>query len=113
MHDGIQHFERFFVIDQVSSWFTQGDSTSHSGTTEHQIPSNPAGIGGKVKDPRQAGLPCFGIGLGAPSNHSQTKASLGPRDDRARQLADIAATGDEDSVACAAADIFREFSHLP
>lgn len=34
-------------------------------------------------------------------------------DQRARQLADIAATGDEDSAECAAADLFREFTPLP
>lgn len=30
-------------------------------------------------------------------------------DERANQLADIAATGDEDNAECAAADLFREF----
>ena len=32
------------------------------------------------------------------------------KDERARQLADIAASGDEDNVECAAADLAREFS---
>ena len=30
-------------------------------------------------------------------------------DERARQLADIAASGDDDNAACAAADLAREF----
>ena len=34
-------------------------------------------------------------------------------DERANQLADIAATGDEDNAECAAADLFREFPPLP
>lgn len=33
--------------------------------------------------------------------------------DRSRQLADIAATGDEDNAECAAADLFREFPPCP
>lgn len=32
-------------------------------------------------------------------------------DERARQLADIADTGDDDNASCAAADLFRESSH--
>jgi hypothetical protein len=31
------------------------------------------------------------------------------KDERARQLADIAASGDEDNAECAAADMAREF----
>jgi hypothetical protein len=38
---------------------------------------------------------------------------LESRDQRARQLADIAATGSEDAAECAAADLFREFAPLP
>ena len=34
-------------------------------------------------------------------------------DQRARQLADVAATGSEDAAECAAADLFREFAPLP
>ena len=34
-------------------------------------------------------------------------------DERASQLADVAATGSEDAAACAAADFFREFPPLP
>ena len=34
-------------------------------------------------------------------------------DERARQLADVAATGSEDAAACATADLFREFAPLP
>jgi hypothetical protein len=34
-------------------------------------------------------------------------------DERANQLADIAATGDEDNAECATADLFREFLPLP
>lgn len=34
-------------------------------------------------------------------------------DERARQLADIVATGDEDAGECAAADLAREFPPLP
>jgi hypothetical protein len=33
--------------------------------------------------------------------------------DRSRQLADIAASGDEDAAECAAADLFREFPPSP
>lgn len=35
-----------------------------------------------------------------------------PDDERARMLADIAATGDDDTAECAAADLAREF-HTP
>lgn len=34
-------------------------------------------------------------------------------DERANQLADIATTGDDDNVKCAAADLFREFPPGP
>jgi hypothetical protein len=34
------------------------------------------------------------------------------RDKRSSQLADIAATGDDDNAECAAADLFREFPPL-
>ena len=34
-------------------------------------------------------------------------------DERASQLADVAATGNEDAAECAAADLFREFAPLP
>jgi hypothetical protein len=37
----------------------------------------------------------------------------GLSDERARQLADIAASGDEDNAECAAADKFREFPPAP
>lgn len=36
-----------------------------------------------------------------------------PDADRSRQLADIAATGDEDNAECAVADHFREFLPSP
>jgi len=40
-----------------------------------------------------------------------TPASKSSSDaERARMLADIASTGDEDNAACAAADLAREFS---
>ncbi len=42
-----------------------------------------------------------------------TSKELGHSDERARQLADIAATGSEDAAECAAADLFREFAPLP
>jgi hypothetical protein len=44
------------------------------------------------------------------SEHSRwNTASPSTKDERARQLADIAATGDEDNSSCAAADLAREF----
>jgi hypothetical protein len=36
-----------------------------------------------------------------------------PDDERARQLADLMASGDEDAAECAAADLAREFPPLP
>ncbi len=42
-----------------------------------------------------------------------TSHKLGHSDERARQLADITATGDEDNAECAAADKFREFPPAP
>jgi hypothetical protein len=44
---------------------------------------------------------------------SRVMTWLESRDQRARQLADIAATGSEDAAECAAADLFREFAPLP
>ena len=38
-----------------------------------------------------------------------TTPELSHTDERANQLADIAATGDEDNAECAAADLFREY----
>lgn len=42
-----------------------------------------------------------------------TSHKLGNSDERACQLADIAATGDNDNAECAAADLFREFPPAP
>lgn len=71
---------------------------------------------------RRLGLPHYRIGemvrfspgkviAWLESRHSATHC---PQfDKRARQLADIAATGSEDAAECAAADLFREFAPLP
>ena len=45
--------------------------------------------------------------------NSATSAIPTPDADRASQLADIAATGDDDNAECAAADLFREFPPSP
>ena len=54
--------------------------------------------------PRKSG-PC--------RSKSATFATPTPDADRSRQLADIAATGDDDNAECAVADHFREFPPSP
>ena len=44
---------------------------------------------------------------------SATLAIPTPDADRARQLADITASGDDDNAECAAADLFREYPPSP
>jgi hypothetical protein len=45
--------------------------------------------------------------------NSATSAIQTPDADRASQLADIAASGNDDNSECAAADLFHEFPPLP
>lgn len=64
---------------------------------------------------RQQGLPTVHVGGLIRFVPSRVMSWLDGRDlgiasdDRARQLADIAATGDQDTAECAAADLAREF----
>ena len=65
---------------------------------------------------RKQGLPTIHVGGMVRFDPGQVRLWIGGQnsassslDERARQLADIAATGDEDNAACAAADLAREF----
>lgn len=65
---------------------------------------------------RAEGMPAIRVGELVRFNPSRVIDWLDSRDNRtsrAQQLADIAATGDEDNAECAAADLFREFPPLP
>ena len=62
---------------------------------------------------RDEGLPFIRVGVLVRFVPSRVMAWLDSRDERARQLADIAASGDEDKAECAAADLFREFPPAP
>ncbi len=63
---------------------------------------------------RVEGLPAVRVGGLVRFIPSKVMTWLECRDERARQLADIAASGDEDNAECAAADMAREFpSALP
>lgn len=62
---------------------------------------------------RDRGLPCIRVGGLVRFVPARVMAWLDSRDDRARQLADIAASGDEDNAESAAADLAREFPPAP
>lgn len=62
---------------------------------------------------RDEGMPSIRIGGLVRFVPSRVMAWLESRDQRARQLADVATSGDEDAAACAAADLFREFTPIP
>jgi excisionase family DNA binding protein len=64
---------------------------------------------------REEGLPFVRVGGLVRFIPSKVMAWLDavPEDERARQLADIAATGDDGNAECAAADLSREFPPLP
>jgi len=64
---------------------------------------------------RNQGLPTVRIGTMVRFDPEQVRlwisrqnSAASPLDERARQLADIAVTGDEDNAECAAADLARE-----
>lgn len=84
-------------------WATR-DVAKFLGCSERQIP--------RLRD---EGLPTVRVGGLVRFVPARMMAWLDGRDlglagdDRARQLADIAATGDEDNAGCAAADLAREF----
>lgn len=63
---------------------------------------------------RNQGLPSIHVASLVRFDPIQVRAWLNrgtaaPSDERARQLADIAANGDDDNAQCAAADLAREF----
>lgn len=62
---------------------------------------------------RAEGMPAIRVGELVRFNPSRVIAWLDSRDTRARQLADIAASGDDTNSECAAADLAREFPPLP
>ena len=88
--------------EPVASLWTTKDLARFLGCSERQIP--------RLRD---EGLPAVRVGGLVRFMPSRVMAWLDSRDERARQLADIAATGDEDNADCAAADLFREFPPAP
>ena len=96
--------------NQVAPLWTTKDLATFLGCSERQIP--------RLRD---EGLPSVRVGGLVRFVPSRVMAWLDARsqenhaaDERARQLADIAASADEDNAECAAADLAREFpSHAP
>ena len=92
------------IIDHesVAPLWTTKDLAKFLGCSERQIP--------RLRD---EGLPAVRVGGLVRFIPSRVMAWLDSRDERARQLADIATSGDEDNASCAAADHFREFPPAP
>lgn len=60
---------------------------------------------------RHKGLPSIQVGGLVRFDHTQVREWLSAgQEERAKQLADIVAHGDEDNAECAAADLAKEFS---
>jgi excisionase family DNA binding protein len=93
--------------DSVDPLWTTGDVARFLRCSKRQIPRL-----------REEGLPSIRIGGLVRFVPDQVKSWLGLQDshgaadERARQLADIAVSGD-DAAECAAADLAREFPSLP
>ncbi len=102
------------IIDResVAPLWTTKDLARFLGCSERQVPRL-----------REEGLPAVRVGGLIRFVPSRVMAWLlecdthvttnGSDNDRARELADISTTGDEDSAECAAADLFREFPPAP
>ena len=86
----------------VAALWTTKDLAKFLGCSGRQIPRL-----------REEGLPAVRVGALVRFIPSRVMAWLDSRDGRARQLADIAANGNDDNAACAAADLFREFPPAP
>jgi excisionase family DNA binding protein len=101
-----------FDSKSVAPLWTTKDLAKFLGCSERQIP--------RLRD---EGLPAVRVGglvrfipsrvMSWLSECDSRVTNKGPHDERSRQLADITATGDDDNVECAAADLFREFSPAP
>ena len=97
-----------FDCESVAPLWTTKDLAKFLGCSERQIP--------RLRD---EGLPAVRVGGLIRFIPSSVMAWLSkcdtrvtakkPDDERARQLADIAASGDEDNAECAEADLAREF----
>jgi predicted DNA-binding transcriptional regulator AlpA len=94
-----------FRNTQDSPLWTTSDLSRFLGCSERQ-----------VYNLRKQGLPTRQVGGMVRFEQSKVRAWLAAQDsaatlgdDRARQLADISATGDDDNAECAAADLAREF----
>lgn len=102
------------IIDResVAPLWTTKDLARFLSCSERQVPRL-----------REDGLPAVRVGGLIRFVPSQVMAWLlecdthvttnGPDAGRARELADITATGDDDNVECAAADLFHEFPPVP
>jgi len=88
--------------DSVAPLWTTKNLAKFLGCSERQIPRLQA-----------EGLPAIRVGKLVRFIPSRVIDWLDSRDTRARQLADIAASGDDDNAECAAADLAREFPPLP
>jgi len=86
----------------VAPLWTTKDLAKFLGCSERQIP--------RLRD---EGLPAVHVGGLVRFIPSRVMVWLNSRDERARQLADVTATGDDDNAECAAADLFREFHPAP
>ena len=88
--------------ESVAPLWTTKDLATFLGCSERQIPRL-----------REEGLPAMRVGGLIRFSPARVMAWLDSRDERASQLTDITATGDDDNSECAAADHFREFPPLP
>lgn len=86
----------------VAPLWTTKDLAKFLGCSERQIP--------RLRD---EGLPAVHVGGLVRFIPARVMVWLDSRDERARQLANIAATGNDDNAECAAADLFREFPPAP
>jgi excisionase family DNA binding protein len=84
--------------DSVAPLWTTKGVARFLGCSERQIPRL-----------REEGLPAVRVGGLIRFVPDRVMAWLNSKDERARQLADIAASGDEDNAECAEADLAREF----
>ena len=84
--------------ESVAPLWTTKDLAKFLGCSERQVP--------RLRD---EGLPAVRVGGLVRFIPTKVMTWLECRDERAHQLADIAADGDEDNAECAAADLAREF----
>jgi excisionase family DNA binding protein len=92
----------FIDRESIAPLWTTKNLAKFLGCSERQIPRL-----------RAEGMPAIRVGELVRFNPSRVIDWLDSRGSRARQLADIATSGDDDNAACAAADLARVFPPAP